>query len=392
MTDSVEVTEKEEKEYYDAHKEDYKKESQRKLKYVKIPLEPGPADKKVAENFINEIYEMVLDGDDFAELAKDYSDCPSASKGGDLGFFGKGKMDPVFEKQAFSMKTEEISKPIKSSFGWHIIKVTDIRSEEGNKEVKASHILVEEKVGAETRNNLEKRVFDFYEQCQEDSFQVVAKNYNYEVQETSEFTEKSRYLSGIGKAQTLIDFAFSNKLYEVSEPYQIDSGDYFVAMISYKIGEHFDAFENVKSRIKSKIEVDKKMELLADIADSISANINSENFSEIAKKHNLEIVNAELTKKSNYIRGVGREKDFIKIILTLKKEGKISNLYKGEKGYYLAKLLKFQESDMEKFEKEKGSLKSKMLKRKEDDAYNSWYKNEEEKANIKDWRNKYYKM
>ncbi|MBC8313501.1 MAG: peptidylprolyl isomerase [Candidatus Cloacimonetes bacterium] len=392
LTDSVNVTEIEEKEYYNEHKDDYKKDPQRKLKYIKIPLKPGPADIKTAENLIDEIYKMVLDGDNFAELAKDYSDCPSADKGGDLGFFGHGKMDKAFEEAAFSMEIGEISEPVKSSFGWHIIKITDIRSEEEKKEVKASHILVEEKVGAETRNNLEKIAFDFYEQCQEDSFEVVAKNFNYEIKETSEFSEKSQYLPGIGKNKTLIDFAFSNKKYEVSKPYQITSGDYFIAMISYKIGEHFDPFENVKDVIKSKIELEKKMGFLANIADSISANISSEKFSEIAGKNDLEIVNAKLTKKSNYIRGVGRENDLIKIILSLKKVGKISDLYKGEKGYYLAKLLEFQEPDMEKFEEEKESLKANMLKRKEDAAYNSWFTKEKEKANIKDWRNKYYKM
>ncbi|MBL7108533.1 MAG: peptidylprolyl isomerase, partial [Candidatus Cloacimonetes bacterium] len=324
LTDSVNVTEIEEKEYYNEHKDDYKKDPQRKLKYIKIPLKPGPADIKTAENLIDEIYKSVLDGDNFAELAKDYSDCPSADKGGDLGFFGHGKMDKAFEEAAFSMEIGEISEPVKSSFGWHIIKITDIRSEEEKKEVKASHILVEEKVGAETRNNLEKIAFDFYEQCQEDSFEVVAKNFNYEIKETSEFSEKSQYLPGIGKNKTLIDFAFSNKKYEVSKPYQITSGDYFIAMISYKIGEHFDPFENVKDVIKSKIELEKKMGFLANIADSISANISSEKFSEIAGKNDLEIVNAKLTKKSNYIRGVGRENDLIKIILSLKKVGKIS--------------------------------------------------------------------
>jgi len=63
-------------------------------------------------------------GGDFAELAKTKSTGPSAATGGDLGFFGKGQMVPAFEKVAFSMKKGEHTKtPVKSQFGWHVIKV-----------------------------------------------------------------------------------------------------------------------------------------------------------------------------------------------------------------------------------------------------------------------------
>ncbi len=63
-------------------------------------------------------------GDQFETLAKEFSQCPSKKKGGDLGFFEKGAMVPEFEKAVRSLKVGEISEPVKTQFGWHLIKRT----------------------------------------------------------------------------------------------------------------------------------------------------------------------------------------------------------------------------------------------------------------------------
>ena len=78
-------------------------------------------DKRSAENIRKEIKEGEKS---FEEAAKEYSDCPSSKKGGDLGFFGRGKMVPPFEKAVFNMEEGELSEPVKTQFGWHLIKKT----------------------------------------------------------------------------------------------------------------------------------------------------------------------------------------------------------------------------------------------------------------------------
>ena len=75
-----------------------------------------------------DVINMLNDGDDFAELAKNKSTGPSGPSGGDLGWFKRGQMVPPFEKAAFSLNKKEISqRPVQTQFGWHVIKVFDKR-------------------------------------------------------------------------------------------------------------------------------------------------------------------------------------------------------------------------------------------------------------------------
>ncbi len=79
------------------------------------------------KNQAGAIIMRVNNGESFKELAKQFSNCPSGQVGGDLGYFGRGVMVPEFEKAAFDTPKGEMSDPVQTDFGWHVIKVIDKR-------------------------------------------------------------------------------------------------------------------------------------------------------------------------------------------------------------------------------------------------------------------------
>lgn len=112
---SITVSDEYVKEYYEKHKDMYSQPEAARASHILVSTEEEA----------NEILAEINNGLDFAEAAQKYSSCPSKSAGGDLGEFTKGRMVPEFEKATFEMNVGEISEPVKTQFGYHIIKLVD---------------------------------------------------------------------------------------------------------------------------------------------------------------------------------------------------------------------------------------------------------------------------
>ena len=123
----IKVTEEESRKYYDENPEQFKQAEQVKASHILIKVEPTADDAKKTEarKKIETVQGKLKKGDEFGAVAKEYSEGPSKSRGGDLGYFKRGQMVKPFEDAAFSMNVDQVSGVVETQFGYHIIKVTD---------------------------------------------------------------------------------------------------------------------------------------------------------------------------------------------------------------------------------------------------------------------------
>lgn len=127
----INVTQEDAKAYYDQNQERFELPEQVRASHILIDFtsdDPNADPNQVkakAKALAEDLLKQIKGGADFAELAKAHSTCPSAPRGGDLGFFPRGKTTPAFENTAFALQVGQISDVVETEYGYHIIKVTD---------------------------------------------------------------------------------------------------------------------------------------------------------------------------------------------------------------------------------------------------------------------------
>lgn len=154
----VRVRDREIEEYYNEHKEEMKEPEEIKVRHIliKTTQEDTEEARQKSLELARELLAKLKEGADFAQLAKEYSQCPSAPSGGDLGFFSRGQMVSEFEDAAFRLKVGETSDVVQTGFGYHIIKLEGRKAPASKELSEVSSQIKEKLLRRKTQERLER--------------------------------------------------------------------------------------------------------------------------------------------------------------------------------------------------------------------------------------------
>ncbi|WP_439131290.1 peptidylprolyl isomerase [Polaribacter sp.] len=235
----------------------YRTKNEIKAKHilVRTPRIATPKDTLQAYNKITEIRDRIVNGEPFEKVAEETSEDPSARddeksgrKGnqGNLGYFSAFKMVYPFEEAAYNTKVGQVSKPFRTRFGYHILKVDSIRPSKG--EVEVAHILLTK----ETKNA--KQLIDsIYNRLEKDEqFKALARKYSNDTGSKSKGGKLRKFGTGV-MVKSFEDVAFSlEKEGEYSKPFQTRFGWHIVQLIKkHPVPTFEDLKTDLKSRVKS---------------------------------------------------------------------------------------------------------------------------------------------
>ena len=393
-TSDINITDDELLARYEQDKESkYKTDETATLRYVSIDKKPSQADMDSVKQEIYTLYEKIKKGEDFAKLAEKYSQDASGKDGGDLGWFGKGRMVKPFEEAVFALKKiGDVSEPVKTQFGWHIIKLTGKRTNKNKKgenepEVKASHILLKTELSAKTLAKLKEKAEKLREQAIADGFDTMAEANKLDVKETRPFSPGG-FIPGIGPNQELNEFAFKAKKGSISNVIDNRKSLIFATPGTRKPAGYV-SFEEIKDQIYSKIHREKVVEKTYVKGEEFYQLMTSKNltFEQMAKKAGLPVLETKkYFTRNEFVENVGRDPAFIGAAFNLSKQNRFSKPVKARSGCYLMELIDKQEIDEQKYSAIADSLYNDARKKSRQEAWSQWYKNIYKNSEIEDFR------
>ncbi len=392
LSEPVTVTDAEIKKQYEAKKEtEFKKGPATKLKYIAIETKPSDADyneiKLEAENIYNQ---AIKPGASFAQLADQYSDdTGSARNGGSLGAFGKGQMVPEFEKAAFALKPGQIAKPIKTDFGWHIIRCDSLVSTDpANPQIGASHILLKVEASDATLNALQVKAEQVRDLARSKDIDEAAKKFKLEAVNSGWLAHDQEQMQGIGQLPALYKFMKSKGAGKVSEILRDQQKRYIIAQIVENKKVYYEDFETVKLRVKFDLEKQKKIANMKAKAEAFAKATPQANWLNAAQAAGYKIIDLAGHKDKSYLPTVNAiSAEFSKAALALN-QGQWSPLVSTKEGQFLIYAAERVKPDYASFGKDKAK-QDELRKRLEDAAFNRWYQQTRKDAKIVDNRDKY---
>jgi len=371
--------------YYLDNREKFATPKTVEARHILFKVDAGASEEAVdaAKAKAEDVLGLVRKGEDFASMAKQYSEGPSKENGGQLGAFKKEDMVAPFSEKAFSMKQGEVSEPVRTQFGWHLIKVEKVNEASAQSLEDAEKTIQATLADDQAKTLAYDKAEAFYETTLEgDHIAEVGNKMGLEVKTTELFSmvgpEKD-----VKNPKAFADAAFALSLNQISEIQEFDDGVYILQVIESipgkipELGTVKEAVTRDLMKEKQAAVAEEKAKVLLSMLKSGSTADND------GSDTGVDFKTTDYFKRNDQIKDIGWENEISQEAFTLSSAQPLpENIVKGKNGFYVIRLKDRRLPDPQGFDKEKKLLQETLSNQKKLKAFNTWLAGIRKKSEI----------
>ncbi len=381
-----EIDSNEVRSYYNDNPDEFREAEQVYYTTYRLSKEASTEDFAAALEKANQVKKLLDEGGDFATLANEYTEDPSGKgKGGALGYFARGAMVREFDSAAFAMSDGDISVPVKTRFGYHIIYRTGQRKTNELEEVEASHILFRPEMSEGTVQSLEAKMMRLKSEGNATNAETLAKELGI-TQETQRKVGRDQPIGSFGKDAMLEKFLFEASDGSFSELIDRSEAFYLVRKDRLKPAG-LAAFEDVYPIITRKLIDKRQRQLTLAVAQRIHSSVMAgSSLADAAKAAGHEVVESGFFARSGRLPGMGNDATLIGTAFSLSEGKRFSQPVLTNNG---AAVIEFKErtaASLDGFAAERDTLRTKALQTAQSAFWDKWFTELINKAEIEDNR------
>jgi peptidyl-prolyl cis-trans isomerase D len=372
FTAEVQISAQEISDFYNDHKESrftLPERVQASHILFSLSVDATADDKAKARAAATEVLTRARNGEDFAALAKTYSqDTATANKGGDLGTFARGRMVKAFEDAAFNLKDGEVSELVETPFGLHIIKVAALLPEQARPLDEVTEEIRQELTQERAQQLARGRASADREKIQNGaSLAEVAQASGLTVVDTP-LVARDETIPNLGRQPALLEAAFSLPLQQVSEPLE-GKDTWYLLSPQEKIASTIPDFAAVAEEAEKRSRSEKAEKLAKEKADALLARVKeTKDLAAVAAQEHLKIEETDpFTRQSGYIPKIGTLPDLKKAAFRLTTENPVvPQTYLWGGNAVVAVLKERIAPSQQDFEKQKEAIRAELLTRRQE--------------------------
>jgi peptidyl-prolyl cis-trans isomerase D len=371
---TLEITDERLAHYYEEHKEEFHQEEQVRARHIlfKLAQETGAEEEARVRAEAEAALKRIQAGEDFATVASQLSQDPSsAQQGGDLGFFKRGEMVKPFEEVAFGLQPETVSEPVRTDFGYHLIKVEEVQAA-GYRPLEVVQAELRERLTREeTRELAERKAQAVYDAMMAtgDDWETAVRALEVVPRETA-FIVQGQTVEGIENASAFTQVAFALQDGEVSRPTLIGSR-YVVMKPLQRKASSIPPLEEIKETVREALVRDRSQTMARQKADELLSEVEAgKSLQDLAQALNTQTEQTGLFSRNSTIPTLGRPQGFIREVFRMTVgETRVVDLAEQPAVVVLKERKEF---DAEAYEKEKAQMRQQMLRQKREQIFTQW--------------------